>query len=196
MKKITRSNLAEGLKKLGIRDGDCVMLHSSLSSLGWVEDGAETVIDALFDAMGTGGTLLTPAFTEGAWTSRLAMADCESDCPQALCPSRSPSYQGAIPNAALKRLGRLRSCHPTHSWTANGSRAQEFVQDHMHSKTICGPGNPFEKLVEHDGCIVMLGVGVNTVTLWHYYEDILRVPYIGHYHPNSKKKIRLRESKD
>jgi hypothetical protein len=33
-----------------------------------------------------------------------------------------------------------------------------------------------------DGCIVMLGVGVNAVTLWHYFEDLLDVPYLGFYH--------------
>jgi len=186
MKKVTRTQIAHDLRSLGVREEDCVMLHSSLSSLGWVEGGAETVVEAFLDATGPGGTLITPAFTEGAWTDRLAMEDCESDCPQEFCPSKSPSHEGAIPNAALKRPGRLRSCHPTHSWIANGARAAEFVKDHRNSRTCCGRGNPFEKLLELDGCIVTLGVGVNTITLWHYYEDILEVPYMGHYHPKER----------
>jgi len=186
VKGISSEMLVADLQRLGVRMGDCVMLHSSLSSLGWVEGGAETVVAAFLDAVGPDGGLLTPAFTEGAWTDRLAMEDCESDCPQEFCPSQAPSHEGAIPNAALKRAGRLRSCHPTHSWIANGGRAEELVRDHWRSPTICGRGNPFEKLVELDGCIVILGVGVNTITLWHYYEDILDVPYRGHYHPKER----------
>jgi len=186
MKTISRTRLADDLKRLGVREGDGVMLHSSLSSLGWVEGGAEAVVEAFFDAMGPEGTLVTPAFTQGAWFERLAMEDCQSDCPQEFCPSKAPSHEGAIANAALKRPGRLRSCHPTHSWIANGTRAAELVRDHRRSPTPCGKGNPFEKLAELHGCIVMLGVGVNTVTLWHYYEDILEVPYMGYYHPQKR----------
>jgi len=37
-----------------------------------------------------------------------------------------------------------------------------------------------------DGCILTLGVGVNTVTLWHYWEELLQVPYMGHYWPDTK----------
>jgi len=183
MKTIGRKTLAADLKALGLRGGDCVMLHSSLSSLGYVEGGADAVIEAFFEAMGPEGTLLTPAFTQGVWTGHLAMPECRDCCSGELCPSGRPSHEGAIPNAALKRPGRLRSCHPTHSWVGNGAAAEEMLRGHRDSSTPCGRGNPFEKLVELDGCIVVLGVGVNTITLWHYFEDILNVPYLGHYHP-------------
>ena len=162
------------------------MLHSSLSSLGWVEGGASTVVEAFLDAMGNRGTLLTPAFTGGAWTKHLACPDCQSVCPQTFCPSQWPSHEGAIPNAALQRTGRLRGCHPTHSWVANGALSKEVLQDQKNSKTPCGIGNPFEKLVELDGCIVVLGVGVDSITLWHYFEDLLEVPYMGYYHPKER----------
>ena len=183
---ITRDSLAHDLKALGVREGDCVMLHSSLSSLGWVEGGADAVVEAFLDAIGPEGTLLTPAFTQGAWTEHLSFPDCQQACPQTFCPSQWPSHEGAIPNAALKRPGRLRGCHPTHSWVANGARAEEVLQDQRHSPTPCGRANPFERLVELDGCIVTLGVGVNTITLWHYYEDLLEVPYMGYFHPRER----------
>ena len=94
MKKITRQVLVDDLKRLGVRDGDCVMLHSSLSSLGLVEGGADTVVEAFLDAMGPQGTLLTPAFTQGAWTKHLAVPDCHECCPRDFCPSTWPSHAG------------------------------------------------------------------------------------------------------
>jgi len=186
MSTITRPALVADLRRLGVRQGDCVMLHSSLSRLGWVEGGAATVVEALLEAMGPEGTLITPAFTEGAWKEHLAVPDCRDCVGREFCPSPWPSHEGAIANAALHRPGRLRSCHPTHSWVAHGARAAEVLRDHRHCPTFCGRGNPFEKLLELDGCIVTLGVGVNTITLWHYYEDLLDVPYLGHYHPNER----------
>ncbi len=129
MKTIRGIQLGDDLKRLGVRKGDCVMLHSSLSSLGWVEGGAETVVEAFFDVMGPEGTLVTPGFTQGAWGERLAMEDCEANCAQKFCPSKAPSHEGAIPNAALKYPGKVRSCHPTTSWIANGAHAAEVVRD-------------------------------------------------------------------
>ena len=183
---ITRELLTRDLTRLGVRKGDCVMLHSSLSSLGWVEGGAATVVEAFLDAMGPEGTLLTPAFTGGAWTEHMALPDCRGVCPQDFCPSRWASREGAIPNAALQRPGCLRGCHPTHSWIANGARCQEALRGQRECPTPCGRGNPFEKVVEWDGCIVILGVGVDTITLWHYYEDLLEVDYLGYYHPEAR----------
>jgi aminoglycoside 3-N-acetyltransferase len=52
--KIDRKRIADGPKGLGVRKGDCVMLHSSLSSLGIVEGGADAVVEASLDAMGAG----------------------------------------------------------------------------------------------------------------------------------------------
>ena len=181
-----RDEVVHDLKRLGIRPGDHVMLHGSLSSLGWVEGGAEEVVEAFLEAMEPDGTLLTPAFTEGAWGEHLAMPDCRDCCPTEFCSSTWPSHEGAIPNAALKRAGHLRGCHPTHSWVANGARAAELLRNQRHSPTPCGHGNPFEKLAELDGCIVTLGVGVNTITLWHYFEDLLKVPYLGHFYPEER----------
>lgn len=186
MKTIHRGKITDDLRRLGVRNGDCVMLHSSLSSLGPVDGGADAVVEAFLDALGPEGTLLTPAFTAGAWTGHLALEDCGEGCPREFCTSQLPSHEGAIPNAALRRPGRLRSCHPTHSWVANGARSQEVLRGHRNSPTPCGRGNPFEKVVQLDGCIVTLGVGVNTITLWHYYEDLLQVPYLGHYHPKER----------
>ncbi len=179
MQSITREALAEQLRDLGLQPGDAAMVHASLSQLGRVEGGAATVVEAVLDAMGPGGTLLTPAFTAGLWRDALVMPDCREFCPRRLCPSQHPSHEGAIPNAALARPGRLRSCHPTHSWVGNGPQAEELLRGHCESPTFCGPGNPFEPLVERDGWLLTIGVGVDRITLWHYFEDVWQLPYLG-----------------
>lgn len=182
MADITKENLITDLRNLGIRTGDSVMLHSSLSQLGPVAGGSETVVDAFMETIAAGGTMIFPAFAANLWQGRLGLKDCKCDSESKLCPSDEPGEEGIIPETLRKRTGSLRSCHPTHSWCALGAKAGAFLKNNYKAKTPCGEGNPFEKLVEDDGCIVCLGLRVNTITMWHYYEDMLNVPYLGHYH--------------
>lgn len=69
---------------------------------------------------------------------------------------------------------------------ALGPAARQLLVGHRRTPAICGHGNPFEELVAMDGRLLALGVAVNTITLWHYYEEILQVPYVGHYWPQER----------
>ena len=104
----------------GVRPGGVLLLHSSLSSLGIVPGGADTVIDALLHALGPSGTLVFPT---------LSYLFCTKESP-AFDVRSTPTNLGAIPSAALRRAGALRSLHPTHSCCALGARAEEVVGRH------------------------------------------------------------------
>jgi aminoglycoside N3'-acetyltransferase len=54
----TRPDIENGLRELGLRRGDVVEVHSSLSSFGWVEGGAATAVDALMAVVGIYGEWL------------------------------------------------------------------------------------------------------------------------------------------
>ena len=57
---VTYSMLVDGLGNLGLTEGDVVLVHSSLSRFGYVEGGADTVVDALLAAVGAEGTVAVP----------------------------------------------------------------------------------------------------------------------------------------
>ena len=188
MPPLTRQLVTDQLGALGITGGDVVMMHSSLSALGPVDDGAETVVDGILDAIGADGTLLVPAFRDSVWgdPADFTNSDCDCTSEDGLCPSQQPGFQGVLTECVRRREGALRSCHKTHSWAALGPAARELLIGHRQTPAFCGQGNPFEKLVELDGCLLVLGVQVNTVTLWHYYEELLQIPYVGHYWPQER----------
>ncbi len=58
----TRQSLATELHQVGLASGMTVMVHSSLSSLGWVCGGSVTVVQALMDVVTAAGTLVSKRY--------------------------------------------------------------------------------------------------------------------------------------
>ncbi|EIK4249161.1 AAC(3) family N-acetyltransferase, partial [Salmonella enterica subsp. enterica serovar Infantis] len=56
----TRASLARQMRENGLTLGGTVLVHSSLSSLGWVAGGPVAVIQALLDCVGPQGTIVMP----------------------------------------------------------------------------------------------------------------------------------------
>ena len=98
MPPLTRQLVTDQLGALGITGGDVVMMHSSLSALGPVDDGAETVVDGILDAIGADGTLLVPAFRDSVWgdPADFTNSDCDCTSEDGLCPSQQPGFQGVL----------------------------------------------------------------------------------------------------
>lgn len=58
---LNKQDLINDFCKAGINKGDEIEVHSSLSSFGYVDGGAETVISALKEAVGDNGSIFMPA---------------------------------------------------------------------------------------------------------------------------------------
>ncbi|MFH1074898.1 MAG: AAC(3) family N-acetyltransferase [Candidatus Firestonebacteria bacterium] len=163
--RITRDDLINDLKNMGIKKGDVVFVHSSLGSIGIVEGGADTVVDALIESVSPQGTVIVPTLTatflEGLY---------------AFNPGKTPSRVGEITNALLKRPDSFRSQHPTHSIAAVGKGAQELVKGHT-SSTFSKDG-PYGKYVSLNAKILFIGTGIGCNTTLHAVEDWLDLPYL------------------
>lgn len=57
---VLKEELKKGFEKLGIIEGDNIIVHTSLSSLGFVCGGAQVVIEALLESVKDSGTILMP----------------------------------------------------------------------------------------------------------------------------------------
>jgi len=166
--KITKERIINDLDRLGVKHGDVVFAHSSLRSVGFVEGGAETVIDALMDAVGREGTLAMPCFSiVGSMQDSL-------DKGAVFDVAKTPSTVGAISEAFRSRGGVARSLHPTHSVCACGPKAEFIADGHEKAGTIFGPETPLYKIMEINGWILGLGVDFGPVTFVHVIEDTLK----------------------
>lgn len=159
-----------GLQRLGLRAGNHVLVHSSLSSLGQVDGGAATVVEALLRAVGPSGTVLVPTLT--GTESDGSGPDLDFDLEQ------TPCWTGAIPEAVRRRPDAIRSAHPTHSVAAVGAGAHRLTEDHELCIAPCGAGSPYAKLAaDPDGRILLLGCDHESNTTLHHVEEIAGVPY-------------------
>jgi hypothetical protein len=61
---LDQAGVVAALRRLGIKPGDVVLVHSSLSRLGFVAGGVDAVVMGLQEAVGADGTLGAPTF----WT--------------------------------------------------------------------------------------------------------------------------------
>lgn len=166
----TRERLVRGLRSLGLQGGDVVLVHSSLGGLGWVEDGAETVIDALIEAVGPSGTVLFPTLT-GTENDGPAQ-------PPVIELATTPCWTGTIPETARRRPEALRSVHPTHSVSAIGAQEDAYTTGHEASQTPCDRHSPYVRLMEEGGKILLLGgVTHESNTSLHALEEMADVPY-------------------
>ncbi len=167
---IRKSDLMQGLRELGLPAGCAVLVHSSLSSFGHVEGGADSVIDALLDTVGPGGTVLVPTLTGSKALS--------AENPPIFYPLATPCWTGRIPETMRRRPEALRSLHPTHSVAAIGAEAVSLTQSHLDSVSPCDAQSPYGRLAARpDGYILLLGVNHESNTTFHHVEEITGVEY-------------------
>ncbi|PID92372.1 MAG: AAC(3) family N-acetyltransferase [Bacteroidetes bacterium] len=120
---ITKDRLIRDLKELGVKEGDSLNLKISMKSIGYVEGGPNTVIEALREVVGESGTLVAESFVSSHHLSTLRKKTILSE-------PDSPSYAGAIANAMIKYPGVYRSSHPIQRFTVLGARAKELSENH------------------------------------------------------------------
>ena len=159
------------------------MVHASLSAFGNVDGGAETVVAALATTSGQEGAVIVPSFRDAIRSDNYALSDCQNCRGKKLCPSRERGFTGIIGETVRQNPQSLRSCHPTHSWVGIGKDAAFLLEGHCHSLTPCGTDSPFFRLLQRDGVILLLGVGVNALTNIHAVEDARNVPYLSAIDP-------------
>ncbi len=155
-------------KALGLKDGDAVLVHSSLKSLG---EGVAPldVIDGLVDAVGRGGTVVFPA---------LSYLNCNKENPF-FDYFETKSNIGAIPEYFRTSYnGVLRSINPTHSCCACGANADYIVSGHKCDVTPCGNNSPFKRLAMLDGKILFIGCGMKPNTSMHAVEELVVPCYL------------------
>jgi len=121
---ITRDHLVDDFRRLGVESGYIYNVKASLKTIGYVEGGAMTVVDALVEAVSPEGTIVTDSFVEPF------PLPLNKNHAKIISNKDTPSYAGAIANAMLKHPNAFCSTHPIQRFVAIGYHAKELMNRH------------------------------------------------------------------
>ena len=164
-KEYTKEQLMQQLRDMGILPTDNLLVHSSMKSLGAVEGGADTVLDALQESVFE-GMLILPTHTWKQMSEEYSFFD----------PETEPVCVGILPELFRKRPGVVRSLHPTHSVAVYGKNAEEYIKGEENITTPCAPEGCWGRLKDIRAKILLLGVTHTRNTYIHSIEESFGIP--------------------
>ena len=173
---VRKEDILKGFAALGLRAGDALLFHSSLKSFGYVQEGADAVIDGAIEAVGASGTVVVPTFVQkvngesATYRTRLDAWNIHS----------SPSDVGYITEVFRQRPNAVRSDHCCDSLSAIGAEAKAAMGGHKRAGPRLSPwdekafgyGSPWDWLVARNALYVLMGVGFNVCSIFHYNQAL------------------------
>ena len=159
---MTQSDIETGLRAMGVREGMMLEVHSSLRSFGYVEGGAPTVIRALQNTVGEEGAIVMPAFR---LSRKLPLTPEDTALGitlkiKILGEDETSTDMGLIADTFRQTPGVVRGkgCFQVSAW---GKDAK------LHAR------RGFGRIIDIDGCALLLGVNIYRLSAMHYVEDAM-----------------------
>jgi aminoglycoside N3'-acetyltransferase len=154
--------LTAELRGLGVTAGGVLLVHTSFSKVGPIEDGPLGLIRALRAALGPDGTLVMPSMTD----------DDDRPFERGTAPCLG---MGVVADTFWRLPGVLRSNSP-HAFAAIGREAIRITADHP-LDIPHGMDSPVGRVYDLDGQLLLLGVGHDANTTIHLAEALAGVRY-------------------
>jgi aminoglycoside N3'-acetyltransferase len=164
MKTVTSNQVARALQAVGLQRGDTVLVHSAIQYLGQPIGGTALYWRALQEILGPESTVAVPAFNFQFANGK------------PYDPASSPSIgMGSFAEYVRCLPGAPRTSHPMQSLAAVGKYAADLAS--RDTPSAFDPGSAFERLLNVDARILLLGADIYAVSLVHYSEQRAEVPY-------------------
>ena len=174
----TITTLKRDFKTLGITAGSVIIMHSSLSEIGWTVGGPVPVIQALMEILTYNGTIIMPTFTsdnsdptdwENPPVPEKWWDTIKNEMP-AYQPEITPTREmGSITETFRKWPNVSRSAHPSLSFAAWGKHAKKITANHKLTSGL-GEDSPLARIYDLDGKILLVGVNHYNNTSLHLAE--------------------------
>lgn len=176
MRQVTTEQVCSALETLGVSPGDGLLVHSAIQFLGRPRGGVAMYYESLCKVMDSGPTSQATgeealAFTIAVPTFNFGFARGEPYDPQST-PSEG---MGAFSEYVRQLPGTRRTPHPMQSLGVIGRYADDLAG--RDTLSAFDPGSAFERMLELDFKLLLLGAEIQAVSMLHYSEQRANVPY-------------------
>ncbi len=174
----TITTLKNDFKALGIKPGLVIIMHSSLSKIGWTVGGPVAVIEALMQILTPEGTLIMPTFSgdnsDPSFWENPPVPESWWDIIRNEMPAYHPKItptrgMGAIVDTFRNWPNVIRSNHPISSFAVWGKYAEFITQNHELLADL-GENSPLARIYDLDGKILIVGVSHENNSSLHLAE--------------------------
>ena len=176
---ITKDEIVAKLRELGVKPGDALMVHSSLSACGHIVGGAKTVIDALIETVGEAGNFFFPSFQRSECYLNGAISTRWDHRPADVAwrDSEAVRWVGSIPLAFMRlHPDAPRGRHISHSWTGWGRRAAEALAVQAWDEPPFSENSLPRQVLKMGGKVLHFGSTIARTSFLHCIEHHLNLP--------------------
>ncbi len=161
---LSAKELETSLRLLGIEEGDGLLIHSALQFLGKPEEGEGMYLEVLQDILGSGGTIVVPAF------------NFEFAKGVDFDPAKSPSEgMGVFSELVRKHPEALRTNHPLQSLSILGAQDANIAR--RDTLSAFDEDSAFDVMLKEGYKLLLLGATIQAASIVHYSEQRASVPY-------------------
>jgi aminoglycoside 3-N-acetyltransferase len=164
----SEEDLISGLKEIGIKQGDTLLVHVSFGLLGRLKDSdnsnssSQILLNSFKTVLGESGTLLIPTYT---------YSFCNGENYQV---EKTPSTIGPFPEFFRVQEHVQRSRDPIFSIAGLGPKTTSLLNNLP--ATCFGDNCVYDRLTEINGKICMIGLGLQWATFRHFIEQSVKIP--------------------
>ena len=178
---IDKSAILAALAEVGVAKGDTLLVHSSLSACGRIVGGAQTIIEALVDAVGPNGNFFVPTFQRSEcylnginkrWDHR--PSDFRDRASEAV------RWVGTLPLEFMRLYPDApRGVHLSHSWAGWGKKAAEVLSHQVEDEPPFSDNSCPMVVRDMGGKILHFGSPIGHTSFVHCFETHFNLPGLG-----------------
>lgn len=178
---IGRSTILEALAEVGVKKGDTLLVHSSLSACGHIVGGAKTIIEAIIETIGPDGNFFVPTFQRSEcylnginkrWDHR--PSDSRDRASEAV------RWVGVLPLEFMRLFpDSPRGLHISHSWAGWGPCAAEVLSHQAEDEPPFSDSSCPMIVKDMSGRILLFGSPVGHTSFVHCFETHFDLPGLG-----------------
>tara|TARA_B100000029_G_scaffold480348_1_gene528296 strand:+ start:576 stop:1478 length:903 start_codon:yes stop_codon:yes gene_type:complete len=172
LKQVTKQDIQDALRKIGIKSGDILYVHANTANIGSILNiknkttFCQTWLDAIFKIIGDKGTLIIPTYTTQVGRYGVIFD-----------PDKTPSLMGILSEHIRNLNGSFRSIHPIHSICAIGADATFFCT--RNGPSDYGWDSPHHRFLQKPVKSLSIGLSSGHATpVIHHVEWASALPYV------------------